>query len=110
MAADWWSDYNRYLKSPSWARTRKAALRRSWHRCSRCWTRGNRFNPLQAHHISYDRYNASGSTPVEDVQVLCYRCHRKVTAHHLPMTHAARGLLITAAILFGLWWTLPRGW
>jgi 5-methylcytosine-specific restriction endonuclease McrA len=96
----------RYLKSPDWARTRKRALRRGWHRCSRFWTRGDKFNPLQVHHLSYRAFNETGRTPVEDVQVLCRRCHNKQPGHRLPMTHAARGLLITAAILFGLWWAL----
>jgi 5-methylcytosine-specific restriction endonuclease McrA len=83
MYADrrWWKQYNRYLKSRDWQRTRKAALKRDRYRCQQCGTRGSSRNPLQANHLSYDVYNATGRTPLDDLETLCRRCHQKVTSH-----------------------------
>jgi len=81
MDADrqWWRKYNRYLDSRDWQRTRKAALKRDRYRCQRCGTRGSRRNPLQANHLSYEIYNATGRTPLADLETLCKSCHEKVT-------------------------------
>lgn len=101
----WWRKYNRYLNSRDWQRTRKATLKRDGYRCQRCGKRGNRRNPLQADHQSYDAYNTTGHTPIGDLQTLCKRCHeiktgRKFRDYSNRRVHQLVGwIVILAAIL-----------
>jgi hypothetical protein len=41
------------------------------YRCQRCGRRGSRYNPLQANDLSYAVYNATGRTPIYDLETLC---------------------------------------
>ena len=50
-------------------------LKRDRYRCQRCGRSGSRYNPLQANHLSYAVYNATGRTPIDDLEALCWRCH-----------------------------------
>jgi 5-methylcytosine-specific restriction endonuclease McrA len=75
----WWRRYNRYLNSQGWQLAREAAFRRDGYRCRRCGTRGGPFNPLQANHLSYSAYNATGRTPVTDLETVCRGCHQVIT-------------------------------
>jgi 5-methylcytosine-specific restriction endonuclease McrA len=98
----WWRKYNRYLNSRDWQRTRQAALKRDRYRCRKCGTRGNRHNPLQANHLSYHSYNATGRTPLRDLETLCRRCHQKVTGRwlkHRPGNQFLRWVIIISIAL-----------
>jgi 5-methylcytosine-specific restriction endonuclease McrA len=99
----WWRKYNRYLNSRDWQRTRKAALKRDRYRCQKCGTRGDRRNPLQANHLSYKAYNATGRTPLGDLETLCRRCHQKVTGRRFKKRRGGnqflRWVIITAIAL-----------
>jgi 5-methylcytosine-specific restriction endonuclease McrA len=86
----WWKKYNRYLNRRDWQHTRKAALKRDRYRCRRCGTRGNPRNPLQANHLSYAVYNATGHTPLADLETLCRRCHQKLTGRRFKKTQSTR--------------------
>jgi 5-methylcytosine-specific restriction endonuclease McrA len=101
----WWRQYDRYLNSRDWQRTRKAVLKRDGYRCRRCGTRGSRRNPLQANHLSYAIYNATGRTPLRDLETLCRRCHQSVTGRRFKNHYRRRTkerwvwLIIIAALL-----------
>jgi 5-methylcytosine-specific restriction endonuclease McrA len=101
----WWRKYNRYLNSRDWQRTRKAVLKRDGYKCRDCGKRGSRRNPLQADHQSYDAYNATGHTPVDDLKTLCKQCHeiktgRKFRDYSSRRVHQLVGwIVILAAIL-----------
>lgn len=58
---EWWRRYSRYLNSEGWQLVREAAFRRDGYRCRRCGTGNDQWNPLQANHLSYDAYNATGA-------------------------------------------------
>jgi hypothetical protein len=75
----WRRRYNRYLAGTEWQRTRARALRRDGHRCTRCGRNGDRGNPLQANHKSYQVYNRTGRTLSRDLETLCRRCHERAT-------------------------------
>ena len=110
---EWWRKYNRYLNSYDWQRTRKAALKRDGNRCVDCGTRGSWSNPLQADHLSYAAYNATGHTPLDDLQTLCRSCHQKVTGREFGERHTLHpGLLISVIILIAslLWLVLLCVW
>ncbi len=66
-------NYASYLNSGSWKKKRKIALKRAGYRCQLCSQAQTR---LEVHHNSYDRL---GREELEDLCVLCTRCHKK---HH----------------------------
>jgi 5-methylcytosine-specific restriction endonuclease McrA len=104
---EWWRNYDRYLKSYDWQRTRKAAIRRDNYRCQECGTRGGRRNPLQADHLSYDAYNETGRTPVDDLRTLCRSCHethtgRQFSSNRPTKTDSLLGWIIIIAVLFAI--------
>jgi hypothetical protein len=86
----WWKRYSRYLNSEGWQLVREAAFRRDGYRYRRCGGGNSPFNPLQANHLSYDAYNATGRTPVSDLETLCRSCHQTITGRKFQRT-------------FGLW-------
>ncbi|MHB1956163.1 MAG: HNH endonuclease [Sulfobacillus sp.] len=65
------SDYRAYLESPQWKQLRSEALRRAKYLCQICASP----QKLQVHHRKYPRF--LGTEPVEDLTVLCHRCHRQ---------------------------------
>ena len=58
----WWRRYDRYLNSQGWQLVREACFRRDGYRCCRCGLVGLPSNPLQAAHLTYKNYNATGRT------------------------------------------------
>lgn len=58
-------------------------------------------NPLQAHHLSYDAYNATGRTRLADLETLCRRCHQEITRRSL------RHLSLSER-LQRWWWCMTR--
>jgi hypothetical protein len=61
--------YDEYLLTPHWQEFRRQALERAEYRCQVC-NSGN--GPLQVHHRTYER---RGHERLEDVIVLCAKCH-----------------------------------
>lgn len=67
------ANYNTYLRSPEWRRTRELALDYYGDRCCLC----NATTALQVHHRTYERL---GRERLADLTVLCDTCHER---HHL---------------------------
>jgi len=80
----WWRRYEAYLASAEWQRTRDRAMRHDGRRCTRCGHPGSGANPLQAAHVSYRAYNATGRMPLPDVRILCRDCHERVDGWRFP--------------------------
>jgi 5-methylcytosine-specific restriction endonuclease McrA len=70
-------DYEEYLLSDQWREKAQAAKQRERWECTLC--RSTR--SLEVHHRTYDRL---GHENIEDLVVLCWRCHRK---HHGTFEH-----------------------
>ena len=64
--------YSAYLASPHWQAKRREALEHYGARCSKCQATDR---ILQVHHKTYRRL---GAELLEDLEVLCKVCHRKV--------------------------------
>jgi hypothetical protein len=62
-------DYELYLKTEEWQRTRLDAIERARGACEKCGS-GEK---LQVHHITYER---RGEELPEDLIVLCKKCHK----------------------------------
>lgn len=65
--------YRAYMKSHAWRLKARACLARARFRCQRCQKKGTQANPLQAHHLTYERL---GHEHPADLQCLCKGCHR----------------------------------
>lgn len=65
--------YDRYIRSERWRAKRVSFIAARGKRCERC-KRGRRAS-LQVHHKTYERL---GHERLEDVEVLCQRCHAEV--------------------------------
>jgi len=74
------AEYQKYLSSDHWKRTRRYAILNSGNRCQRCgislalWSDINT-SPLEAHHLTYERI--WGERP-DDLVVLCPICHEHI--------------------------------
>lgn len=65
--------YSDYLKTDRWTVIKWAALKRDWKRCVLCWSDKN----LCCHHRSYKyKWLWDYHKELEDVHVLCERCHK----------------------------------
>jgi hypothetical protein len=69
--------YDRYLKSPVWARKRGAALTRAAGGCEACGQR----EPVEVHHL--ERPAVLGEEPLSSLRALCAPCHRLAHPRHL---------------------------
>jgi hypothetical protein len=65
--------YQEYLLSDTWKALRDRALVRAAHRCQLC----NSDKRLEVHHRCYTQ--PLGTEPIDDLTVLCRRCHLVVT-------------------------------
>lgn len=74
QAALWWREYNRYLDSDEWRSLRAKVLLRDNYLCQGCLV--NR--ATQAHHISYEMYNATGHSMAYELKAICKECHDKI--------------------------------
>lgn len=70
----WKHNLDAYYRSRWWAKQRMKALSNSRYKCEICSSTDN----LQVHHLTYETI---GRERPEDLQVLCFYCHRKVHAH-----------------------------
>jgi len=68
-------DYQAYLQTDHWQRTRRAALRRAGYACQDCSATGEWDRPLETHH---DNYKRLGRERPQDLRVLCDGCHEGV--------------------------------
>lgn len=62
--------YTEYLQTPEWDVTRKKALKAAGYRCTLC----NAGGELHVHHRTYER---RGVELLQDLTVLCAKCHQK---------------------------------
>lgn len=68
--AKWWAKYTEYLKSPQWKSKRQELFNERGKRCESC----GRTENIQVHHLTYRNvFNEN----LEDLQVLCKKCHSK---------------------------------
>jgi len=79
--ADWFRQYNAYLRSEQWGRLRKQVLGRDGYICQNCFRKvvPNLYplpNRAEVHHLSYDGYNRTGQTFAFECVTLCHDCHR----------------------------------
>lgn len=65
--------YKEYLQTDHWQKLREEALKRAGNRCQVCAYRKN----LHVHHNTYKNI---GNEDIEDLVVLCWKCHK--TFHH----------------------------
>lgn len=68
-------EYREYLKADHWRDFRKRMIHRSGGVCRKCGFKPKDPMSLNVHHKSYDRL---GAETTDDVEVLCYRCHKKL--------------------------------
>ena len=73
-------DYRRYLQSRAWRARRRHFIALAGGCCSEC---GGSLG-LQVHHVTYERL---GRERFEDVEVMCSRCHGRIT--QAPRRHEA---------------------
>lgn len=71
------TEYAEYLQSPEWQETRKQAFATHGEQCALCemprWLAEIAYDQdLHVHHLSYAR---KGNEAMEDLQILCRRCH-----------------------------------
>lgn len=71
------TEYKAYLQSPEWQKTRTTAITEAGSKCERCdlprWLAEVLFDQdLHVHHKTYAR---KGAELLEDLEVLCRRCH-----------------------------------
>lgn len=72
---DYTAEYVNYLKSEEWASVRRRKLTDAEFKCQRCgFNPGTSKQKLEVHHKTYERL---GKELMEDLEVLCDRCHRK---------------------------------
>ena len=67
--------YRDYLKSDDWQHIRKIKLQFADHRCEMCLMPAAPGNPLDVHHVTYERF---GHENLTDLRVLCRQCHQTV--------------------------------
>jgi 5-methylcytosine-specific restriction endonuclease McrA len=77
QSVEWWTKYNEYLLSTSWAAMRQRVLERDGGLCQSCLTR----SATQVHHTSYDLYNQLGKSAAFELVAICHTCHAKIHPH-----------------------------
>ena len=71
-------NYQKYLKSRHWQRTRNMKMARVGHRCEKCGAKAT-----EVHHKTYKRVGAEKQT---DLLAVCRECHRKLHKIKKPKT------------------------
>lgn len=82
---EWFDRYNLYLRSYAWMQRRKGVINRE-KVCQLCQSDER----LEVHHVTYQRV---GAERIEDLRLLCHRCHRKVEERGdkwVPLTQTLR--------------------
>lgn len=73
----WDQRYTEYLQSEEWLALRTRVLKRDGHRCQWTGKSARPGDPLQVHHLTYERV---GCEHLDDLVTVCRSAHR---AHHL---------------------------
>lgn len=75
------TEYAEYLQSPHWQEVRKEAIESSNSICERCelprWLAEIAYD--QDLHVHHKSYRSRGKEQIEDLEVLCRRCHEVET-------------------------------
>ena len=66
--------YQKYLKDERWLKKREEVFNTKGYVCCKC---GSRFG-LQVHHLSYERGKKPWEYPLDNLIVLCEKCHHEV--------------------------------
>lgn len=69
--AEWWRQYNQYLRSQHWHDMRKKVIERDGEVCQACL----RNKATQVHHLSYALYQQLGRSAAFELVAICYSCH-----------------------------------
>ena len=69
-------DYAKYLRSKWWKARRLRAIRDAGFICAGCGRKVFDASKLQVHHRNYERV---GCEREEDLEVMCRRCHRRIS-------------------------------
>lgn len=65
----WQAKYNKYMKSKTWDKKRRARLEKDRYTCQDC---GATDKPLDVHHLTYERM---GKEHIDDIISVCRSCH-----------------------------------
>jgi hypothetical protein len=63
--------YIKYLKSAAWGRLRSSIIKADTV-CASCKCMASKNNPLDLHHLTYERF---GAELPDDLEVVCRKCH-----------------------------------
>ena len=72
---EWWSEYNRYLRSSVWLVKRELVMQRAGGVCECCLER----NAEQVHHLKYPE--TFGMEPAWELRAVCIPCHENFHPH-----------------------------
>lgn len=92
----WKKTYDSYLQSDVWKEIRNQAIPRAKGKCEKC---GAVISDPDVHHKSY--MHIGGKEKPEDLQVLCYPCHRKADVIREINTDERRKNNLYLARLYG---------
>ena len=84
--------YRDYLKSDDWQHVRKIKLQFADHLCEQCRRPASPGNPLDVHHLTYDRFG--GDELLTDLQVLCRECHEAAHGRKFGVGYPERDMYI----------------
>jgi hypothetical protein len=71
----WHERYDEYLRSEEWLALRQQVLRRDKYRCRHTGKASRPGDPLQVHHLTYERV---GAERLDDLITLCRSAHRRL--------------------------------
>jgi len=77
---------SKHPNTEHWSAIRNAALERDRHGCRTCWRTAKDGYALECHHRHYDNW---GAEELDDVVMLCIRCHDLHTSDVRLARHAA---------------------
>ena len=71
----WHERYDEYLRSDEWLALRRLVLRRDGYRCRHTGKASRPGDPLQVHHLTYERV---GAERLDDLITLCRSAHQRL--------------------------------
>lgn len=80
------------MKSDDWRHLRKIKLQFADHLCEQCRRPASPGNPLDVHHLTYDRFG--GDELLTDLQVLCRECHEAAHGRKFGVGYPERDMRI----------------
>lgn len=70
--------YRKYLQSDKWKSIAKRRMEIDGYRCCMCGCAGTTNNPLSVHHLSYRSLYAEDKRIFQDLETLCFCCHKQI--------------------------------